>query len=31
MRVEEVIATHRNTGFDAFAAILASRRYPGAP
>ena len=31
MRVEEVIATHGNTDFDAFAAMLAARRlYPGA-
>ncbi|MBA3433997.1 MAG: CBS domain-containing protein [Actinobacteria bacterium] len=31
MRAEEVIATHGNTDFDAFAAMLASRRlYPGA-
>jgi tRNA nucleotidyltransferase (CCA-adding enzyme) len=31
MRAEEVIATHGNTDFDAFAAMLAARRlYPGA-
>ncbi len=31
MRVEEVIATHGNTDFDAFAAMLAARLlYPGA-
>src|SRR5919199_2267318 len=31
MRAEEVIATHRNTDFDAFAAMLAARRlYPNA-
>ena len=31
MRAEEVIATHGNTDFDAFAAMLAVRRlYPGA-
>jgi tRNA nucleotidyltransferase (CCA-adding enzyme) len=31
MRVEEVIATHGNTDFDAFAAMLAARRlYPSA-
>ena len=31
MRAEEVIATHANTDFDAFAAMLAARRlYPGA-
>ena len=31
MRVEQVIATHGNTDFDAFAAMLAARRlYPGA-
>jgi tRNA nucleotidyltransferase (CCA-adding enzyme) len=31
MRAEEVIATHRNTDFDAFAATLAARRlYPNA-
>ena len=31
MRSEEVIATHGNTDFDAFAAMLAARRlYPGA-
>ena len=30
MRAEEVIATHGNTDFDAFAAMLAARRlYPG--
>jgi len=31
MRAEEVITTHGNTDFDAFAAMLAARRlYPGA-
>ena len=31
MRAEEVIASHGNTDFDAFAAMLAARRlYPGA-
>src|SRR6266508_1844236 len=31
MRAETVIATHGNTDFDAFAAMLAARRlYPGA-
>ncbi len=31
MRAEEVIATHGNTDFDAFAAMLAARQlYPGA-
>jgi len=31
VRAEEVIATHGNTDFDAFAAMLAARRlYPGA-
>src|SRR5881296_1311907 len=31
MRAEEVIATHANTDFDAFASMLAARRlYPGA-
>jgi tRNA nucleotidyltransferase (CCA-adding enzyme) len=31
MRAEEVISTHGNTDFDAFAAMLAARRlYPGA-
>ena len=31
MRASEVIATHSNTDFDAFAAMLAARRlYPGA-
>src|SRR5215210_6546372 len=31
MRAEQVIATHGNTDFDAFAAMLAARRlYPGA-
>ena len=31
MRAEEVIVTHGNTDFDAFAAMLAARRlYPGA-
>ena len=31
MRAEEVIATHGNTDFDAFAAMVAARRlYPGA-
>ena len=31
MRAEEVIATHGNTDFDAFAAMLAARLlYPGA-
>src|ERR687895_1757830 len=31
MRASEVIATHGNTDFDAFAAMLAARRlYPGA-
>jgi tRNA nucleotidyltransferase (CCA-adding enzyme) len=31
MRAEEVIATHTNTDFDAFASLLAARRlYPGA-
>jgi tRNA nucleotidyltransferase (CCA-adding enzyme) len=31
MRAEEVIATHGNTDFDGFAAMLAARRlYPGA-
>ncbi len=31
MRAEEVIATHGNTDFDAFAAMIAARRlYPGA-
>lgn len=31
MRAEEVIATHGNTDFDAFGAMLAARRlYPGA-
>ncbi|HSI98420.1 MAG TPA: hypothetical protein VK926_08655, partial [Gaiellaceae bacterium] len=31
MRAEEVIATHGNTDFDAFAAMLAARRlYPAA-
>jgi tRNA nucleotidyltransferase (CCA-adding enzyme) len=31
MRADEVIATHGNTDFDAFAAMLAARRlYPGA-
>ena len=31
MRAEEVIATHGNTDFDAFAAMLAARRlYPNA-
>ena len=31
MRAENVIATHGNTDFDAFAAMLAARRlYPGA-
>jgi tRNA nucleotidyltransferase (CCA-adding enzyme) len=31
MRAEEVVATHGNTDFDAFAAMLAARRlYPGA-
>ena len=31
MRAETVIATHGNTDFDAFAALLAARRlYPGA-
>ena len=31
MRIETVIATHGNTDFDAFAAMLAARRlYPGA-
>src|SRR5919108_5643004 len=31
MRAQEVIATHGNTDFDAFAAMLAARRlYPGA-
>ena len=31
MRAEKVIATHGNTDFDAFAAMLAARRlYPGA-
>ena len=31
MRAEEVIATHGNTDFDAFAAMLAARPlYPGA-
>jgi tRNA nucleotidyltransferase (CCA-adding enzyme) len=31
MRAEEVIATHGNTDFDAFAAMLAARKlYPGA-
>src|SRR5438128_7135392 len=31
MQAEEVIATHGNTDFDAFAAMLAARRlYPGA-
>jgi tRNA nucleotidyltransferase (CCA-adding enzyme) len=31
MRGEEVIATHANTDFDAFASMLAARRlYPGA-
>src|SRR2546425_13266337 len=30
MQAEEVIATHGNTDFDAFAAMLAARRlYPG--
>jgi tRNA nucleotidyltransferase (CCA-adding enzyme) len=31
MRADEVIATHTNTDFDAFASLLAARRlYPGA-
>src|SRR6266498_3306959 len=31
MRAEQVIATHSNTDFDAFASMLAARRlYPGA-
>src|SRR6266542_1601533 len=31
MRAEQVIATHTNTDFDAFASLLAARRlYPGA-
>src|SRR5919198_4909163 len=31
MRAREVIATHGNTDFDAFASMLAARRlYPGA-
>src|SRR3712207_584072 len=31
MRAEQVIATHGNTDFDAFASMLAARRlYPGA-
>src|SRR5436309_15272910 len=31
MRAEQVIATHTNTDFDAFASMLAARRlYPGA-
>ena len=31
MRAEEVIASHGNTDFDAFATMLAARRlYPGA-
>ena len=31
MRAEEVIATHGNTDFDAFASMLAARRlYPDA-
>src|SRR5919204_5034036 len=31
MRAETVVATHTNTDFDAFAAMLAARRlYPGA-
>src|ERR671936_1831795 len=31
MRAEQVIATHANTDFDAFASMLAARRlYPGA-
>jgi tRNA nucleotidyltransferase (CCA-adding enzyme) len=31
MRAEEVVATHTNTDFDAFAAMVAARRlYPGA-
>src|SRR5919197_6712813 len=31
MRADQVIATHANTDFDAFAAMLAARRlYPGA-
>ena len=31
MRAEEVIVTHGNTDFDAFASMLAARRlYPGA-
>jgi tRNA nucleotidyltransferase (CCA-adding enzyme) len=31
MRAETVVATHTNTDFDAFAAMLAARHlYPGA-
>src|ERR687886_922980 len=31
MRADEVIATHTNTDFDAFASLLGARRlYPGA-
>src|ERR671936_729235 len=31
MRADQVIATHANTDFDAFASMLAARRlYPGA-
>src|SRR3989442_3615350 len=31
MKAEQVIATHANTDFDAFASMLAARRlYPGA-